>query len=147
MNGLPRIEITGTMPALPFLPAGVFKTEMIVRDWIDFDIKHTFNNVEMLSLTLEKIKGFPRLEVIGTMPTIPLLPAGVFKTEITVKSWVNYEIKHIFNEMEMFNFTFRMQKGYPRIEAYGTMPTLPFIPTGVFKTYIIVNSRVNYKIK
>merc|ERR1712042_96476 len=201
MNGLPRIEITGTMPTLPFLPAGVFKTEMIVRDWIDFDIKHTFNNVEMLSLTLEKIKGFPRLEVIGTMPTIPylpagvfktelivnnrdnyvlkhlfndvemlsltykrlkgyprievagtmptlpLIPAGVFKTEITVKSWVNYEIKHIFNEMEMFNFTFRMQKGYPRIEAYGTMPTLPFIPTGVFTTYIIVKSWVNYKIK
>merc|ERR1712042_401582 len=201
MNGLPRIEITGTMPTLPFLPAGVFKTEMIVRDWIDFDIKHTFNNIEMLSLTLEKIKGFPRLEIIGTMPTIPylpagvfktdlivnnrdnyvlkhlfndvemlsltykmlkgyprievagtmptlpLIPAGVFKTEITVKSWVNYEIKHIFNEMEMLNLTFRMQKGYPRIEAYGTMPTLPFIPTGVFKTYIIVKSWVNYKIK
>merc|ERR1712142_780591 len=201
MNGFPRIEITGTMPTLPFLPAGVFKTEMIVRDWIDFDIKHTFNNMEMLSLTLEKIKGFPRLEVIGTMPTIPylpagvfktelivnnrddyvlkhlfndvemlsltykmlkgyprievagtmptlpLIPAGVFKTEITVKSWVNYEIKHIFNEMEMLNLTFRMQKGYPRIEAYGTMPTLPFIPTGVFKIYIIVKSWVNYKIK
>merc|ERR1712042_282093 len=147
MNGLPRIEITGTMPTLPFLPAGVFKTEMIVRDWIDFDIKHTFNNMEMLSLTLEKIKGFPRLEVIGTMPTIPYLPAGVFKTELIVNNRDDYVLKHLFNDVEMLSLTYKMLKGYPRIEVAGTMPTLPFIPTGVFKTYIIVKSWVNYKIK
>merc|ERR1712042_391692 len=147
MNGFPRIEITGTMPTLPFLPAGVFKTEMIVRDWIDFDIKHTFNNMEMLSLTLEKIKGFPRLEVIGTMPTIPYLPAGVFKTELIVNNRDDYVLKHLFNDVEMLSLTYKMLKGYPRIEVAGTMPTLPFIPTGVFKTYIIVKSWVNYKIK
>merc|ERR1712042_285944 len=147
MNGLPRIEITGTMPTLPFLPAGVFKTEMIVRDWIDFDIKHTFNNVEMLSLTLEKIKGFPRLEVIGTMPTIPYLPAGVFKTDLIVNNRDNYVLKHLFNDVEMLSLTYKMLNGYPRIEVAGTMPTLPLIPAGVFKTEITVKSWVNYKIK
>merc|ERR1712042_278358 len=146
-NGFPRLEFTGIIPTLPIFPAGVFKTEVIVNNWLNYDIKHIFNDIEMLSLKLKELNGFPRVEIIGTMPTLSIFPAGVFKTEVIVNNWLNYEMKHIFNDIEMLSLTFRMQKGYPRIEAYGTMPTLSFIPTGVFKTYIIVKSWVNYKIK
>merc|ERR1719348_350657 len=123
LNGFPRILVTGALPSTPLFSAGAFKTEVIINNWQSYEIKHSFNGMEMLSFNAKMMNGFTRIEITGTMPTLPLIPAGVFKTEITVKSWVNYEIKHIFNEMEMLNLTFRMQKGYPRIEAYGTMPT------------------------
>merc|ERR1712142_776455 len=137
LHGYPRLAITGTMPTLPLVPAGVFKTEVIVSNWLNYDIKHFFNNVEMLSLTLKELTGFPRLEITGTMPTLPILPAGVFKTEVIVNNWFNYEIKHIFNDMEMLNMIFKMLNGLPMLEITGTMPTLPLLPAGVFKTEVI----------
>merc|ERR1712142_433843 len=103
LHGYPRLEITGTMPTLPILPAGVFKTEVIVNNWFDFEMKHIFNKVEMLNIVFKMLNGFPMLEITGTMPTLPILPAGVFKTEVIVNNWVDYEIKHIFNDMEMLN--------------------------------------------
>merc|ERR1712142_817670 len=147
LNGFPTIEVKGTMPTLPLLPAGVFKTEMIVSDWVGYEIKHIFNDKEMLSMTLKMLKGFPRLEITGTMPTLPLLPVGVFKTEVIANNWLNYEIKHIFNDMEMLSLTLKELTGFPRLEITGTMPTVPFLPAGVFKTEVIANSRFNYEIK
>merc|ERR1712042_31135 len=147
LNGFPTIEVKGTMPTLPLLPPGVFKTEVIVSDWIDYEIKHDFNDKEMLSMTLKMLKGFPRLEITGTMPTLPLLPAGVFKTEVIVNNWLNYEIRHIFDDMEMLNIVFRMLNGFPSLVITGTMPSFPFVPAGVFKTEIIVNNWFNYEIK
>merc|ERR1719187_748806 len=147
LNGFPRLEITGTMPTLPLLPAGVFKTEVIVSNLLNYDIKHFFNDIEMLSLTLKELNGFPRLEITGTMPTLPLLPAGVFKTELIVNNWFNYEIKHIFDDMEMLNMIFKMLNGYPRLAITGTMPTLPLVPAGEFKTEVIVSNWLNYDIK
>merc|ERR1719334_2424052 len=147
LNGFPTIVVKGTMPTLPLLPAGVFKTEIIVSDWVDYDIKHIFNDKEMLSLTLKELTGFPRLEITGIMPTLPILPAGVFKTEVIVNNWFNYEIKHIFNDMEMLNIVFKMLHGYPRLAVTGTMPTLPLVPAGVFKTEVIVSNWLNYDIK
>merc|ERR1712042_356170 len=147
LNGFPTIEITGTMPTLPLLPAGVFKTEMIVSDWVDYEIKHIFNDKEMLSMTLKMLKGFPRLEITGTMPTLPLLPVGVFKTEVIANNWLNYEIKHIFDDMEMLNIVFRMLNGFPSLVITGTMPTLPLVPVGAFKTEVIVSNWLNYDIK
>merc|ERR1719516_938514 len=135
------------MPTLPLVPAGVFKTEVIVSNWLNYDIKHFFNNVEMLSLTLKEVTGFPRLEITGTMPTVPLFPAGVFKTEVTRSSGYSYEIKHIFNGMELLNLKYQMMNGFPRVEIAGTMPTLPILPAGVFKTEVIVNNWVDYEIK
>merc|ERR1719187_969077 len=146
-DGFPRLVITGTMPTLPLVPAGAFKTEVIVSNWLNYDIKHFFNDVEMLSLTLKELTGFPRLEITGTMPTLPFLPAGVFKTEVIVNNWFNYEIKHIFNDMEMLNMIFKMLHGYPRLAITGTMPTLPLVPAGVFKTEVIVSNWLNYDIK
>merc|ERR1712240_253266 len=147
LNGFPTIKVKGTMPTLPLLPAGVFKTEMIVSDWVDYEIKHIFNDKEMLSMTLKMLKGFPRLEITGTMPTLPLLPVGVFKTEVIANNWLNYEIKHIFDDMEMLNIVYKMGNGFPRLEITGTMPTLPILPAGVFKTEVIVNNWVDYEIK
>merc|ERR1719392_414785 len=133
LHGYPRLAITGTMPTLPLVPAGGFKTEGIVSNWLNYDIKHFFNNVEMLSLTLKEVTGFPRLEITGTMPTLPILPAGVFKTEVIVNNWFDFEMKHIFNGMELLNLKYKMMKGFPRLEITGTMPTLPILPAGVFK--------------
>merc|ERR1719481_2209669 len=147
LDGFPRLVITGTMPTLPLLPAGAFKTEVIVSNWLNYDIKHFFNDVEMLSLTLKELTGFPRLEITGTMPTLPFLPAGVFKTEVIVNNWFNYEIKHIFNDMEMLSMIFKMLDGYPRLVITGTMPTLPLVPAGAFKTEVIVSNWLNYDIK
>merc|ERR1712142_55134 len=147
LNGFPTIEVKGTRPTLPLLPAGVFKTEVIVSDWIDYEIKHVFNDKEMLSMTLKVLKGFPRLEITGTMPTLQLLPAGVFKTEVIVNNWLNYEIRHIFDDMEMLNIVFRMLNGFPSLVITGTMPSFPFLPAGVFKTEVIVNNWFNYEIK
>merc|ERR1712142_872777 len=147
MNGFPRVEIAGTMPTLPILPAGVFKTEVIVNNWVDYEIKHIFNDMEMLNVVFKMLNGFPRLAITGTMPTVPFLPAGVFKTEVIANSRFNYEIKHIFNDMEMLKITFKMVKGFPRIEIAGKMPTLPIIPTGAFKTEIIAKNWKNYDIR
>merc|ERR1719481_1472892 len=147
LTGFPRLEITGTMPTLPFLPAGVFKTEVIVNNWFNYEIKHIFNDMEMLSLTLKELTGFPILEITGTMPTLPILPAGVFKTEVIVNNWFDFEMKHIFNKMEMLKIVFKMLNGFPRLEIAGTMPTLPLLPAGVFKTEVIGSSRYSYEIK
>merc|ERR1712042_342138 len=147
LNGFPTIEVKGTMPTLTLFPAGVFRTEVIVSDWIDYEIKHVFNDKEMLSMTLKMLKGFPRLEITGTMPTLPLLPAGVFKTEVIVNNWLNYEIRHIFDDMEMLNIVFRMLNGFPSLLITGTMPSFPFVPAGAFKTEVIVSNLLNYDIK
>merc|ERR1719334_2795516 len=146
-KGYPRIEAYGTMPTLPFIPTGVFKTYIIVKSWVNYKIKHVFNDVEMLDLSFKMLNGFPKLSITGTMPTVPFLPAGVFKTEVIANSRYSYEIKHIFNEMEMLKITVKMIKGFPRIEIAGKMPTFPIIPTGAFKTEIIAKSWKNYEIR
>merc|ERR1712142_1170888 len=147
LNGFPILEITGTMPTVPLFPAGVFKTEVTRSSGYSYEIKHIFNGMELLKLKYQMMNGFPRVEIAGTMPTLPILPAGVFKTEVIVNNWVDYEIKHIFNDMEMLNVVFKMLNGFPRLVITGTMPTVPFLPAGVFKTEVIANSRFNYEIK
>merc|ERR1712142_982882 len=147
LNGFPRLQSTGTMPSSRFFAPGVFKTDVIVTNWLNFDIKHIFNDMEMLGLTLKELNGFPRLEITGTMLALqPILPAGVFKTEVIVNNWFNYEIKHVFNNMEMLNIVFKMLNGFPRLVITGTMPTLPLVPAGVFKTEVIVSNWLNYDI-
>merc|ERR1712042_323666 len=147
MDGLPRIEITGNLPTTQLFTAGVFKTEMIVNNWLNYELKHIFNDVEMLNMTFKMLNGLPRIEITGTMPTSHYFTAGVFKTEVIVKNMLNYEVKHIFNGVEMLNLTFKMLNGLPRLEITGTMPTLPILPAGVFKTEVIVNNWFNYEIK
>merc|ERR1711970_945905 len=147
LNGFPRMEITGKIPTFQYFTTGDFKTEMIVNSLLDYEIKHTFNGVEMLRLTFGMLNGFPRMEITGKMPTIKYFTAGDFKTEVIVNSWFNYEIKHTFNGVEMLKLTFQMLYGFPRIEITGYLPTTPLFTAGVFKSQLIVKSLYKYEIK
>merc|ERR1711970_1143947 len=147
LNGFPMLEITGKIPAFKYLKAGAFKTEVIVNSWLNYEMKHTFNGVEMLRATFGMLNGFPRMEITGKMPTIKYFTAGDFKTEVIVNSWLNYEMKHTFNGVEMLRATFGMLNGLPRIEIAGKMPTLKYFTAGDFKTEVIVNGWFDYEIK
>merc|ERR1711887_362595 len=147
LKGFPRIEITGKIPTFKYFTAGDFKTEVIVNSWLKYEIKHTFNGVEMLRSTFGMVNGFPRMEITGKMPTFKYFTAGYFKTEMIFNSWLNYEIKHAFNGVEMFKLTFDMLNGFPRMEFTGSVPTTPLFTAGVFKSKLIVRSLYNYEIK
>merc|ERR1712055_152184 len=146
LNGFPRMEMTGNVPAFKYLTAGTFKTEVIVHSWLNYEVKHAFNGVEMLKLTFGMRNGFPRIEMTGKTPTFNYFSAGDFKTEVIVNSWLNYEIKHAFNGVEMMRLTFEMLNGFPMIEITGTVATTPLFTAGEFKTEVIVNSWLNYEI-
>merc|ERR1711970_1373477 len=99
LNGFPILEITGNIPTFQYFTAGDFKTEVIVNSWLTYKIKHTFHGMEVLSLKFEMLDGFTRIEITGNVPTTRLFTAGVFKSELIVKSLYNYEIKHVFKGM------------------------------------------------
>merc|ERR1712055_1169658 len=120
LKGFPRIEITGNIPTFQYFTAGDFKTEVIVNSWLNYEIKHTFNGVEKLRLTLKMLNGFPMIEITGNVPTTRLFTAGVFKSELIVKSLYNYEIKHVFKGMEMLNLKVAIKNGkMEMIMKYG----------------------------
>merc|ERR1712212_1187625 len=147
LNGFPRMEITGNVPAFKYLTAGTFKTEVIVISWFNYEIKHAFNGVEMLKLTFSMLNGFPRIEITGKTPTFEYFTAGTFKTEVIAHSWLNYEIKQASNGLEILKLTFGMLNGFPRIEITGYVPAFQYFTAGDFKTEVIVNSWLNYEIK
>merc|ERR1719193_2747358 len=147
LNGFPRMEITGNVPAFKYLTAGTFKTEVIVHSWLNYEVKHAFNGEEMLKLTFGMLNGFPRIEITGSVPAFKYFTAGDFKTEVIVNNWLNYEIKHIFNGVEMMRLTFEMLNGFPMIQITGTVPTTPLFTAGVFKSELIMKSLYNYEIK
>merc|ERR1711909_79516 len=147
VNGFPMLEITGNIPTFQYFTAGDFKTEVIVNSWLNYEIKHTFHGVEMLRLTVDMLNGFPRIEITGKIPAFKYLKAGAFKTEVIVNSWLNYEMKHTFNGVEILRLTFGMLSGFPRMEITGKMPTIKYFTAGDFKTEVIVNSWYKYEIK
>merc|ERR1719153_1783416 len=147
LNGFPRMEITGKMPTFQYFTAGDFKTEVIVNSLLNYEMKHTFNGVEMLRATFGMLNGLPRIEITGKMPTIKYFTAGDFKTEVIATRWLNYEIKHTFNGVEMLRLTFQMFNGFPRMEITGKMPPIKYFTAGDFKTEVIVNSWFNYEMK
>merc|ERR1719233_726636 len=60
------------------------------------------------------------IEITGNVPTTRLFTAGVFKTELIVKSLYNYEIKHVFKGMEMLNLKIAIINGkMEMIMKYG----------------------------
>merc|ERR1712002_711994 len=99
LNGFPMIEITGNVPACRLFSAGYFKTEVMVKNWFNYELMHIFNGMEMLNLRIAIING--KIEITGNVPACRLFAAGEFKTEVIVKNWFNYELKHIFNGMEI----------------------------------------------
>merc|ERR1719431_2231856 len=147
LNGFPMLEITGNIPTFQYFTAGDFKTEVIVKSWLSYDIKHTFHGMEMMRLTFGMLNGFPRMEITGNVPAFKYLTAGTFKTEVIVHSLLNYEVKHDFNGVEMLRLTFEMLNGFPMIEITGSVPTTPLFTAGVFKSELIMKSLYNYEIK
>merc|ERR1719312_1226802 len=104
LNGFPRIEITGNIPAFKYVTAGDFKTEVIVNSWLNYEIKHAFHGSE----------------ITGFVPTTRFFTAGVFKSELMAKSWYNYEIKHVFRGQEMLNLNIGILNGkMEMIMKYG----------------------------
>merc|ERR1712025_669844 len=147
LNGFPRIEITGNIPTFRYFTAGDFKTEVIVHGGLNYEIKHNFHGREMLRLTFKMLNGFPRIEMTGNIPSFKYVRAGGFKTEGIAHSWLNYEIKHTFNSMEMLRLTFKMLNVFPRIEITGSAPTTRMFSAGTFKSEVIVKNWYNYEIK
>merc|ERR1712002_1096086 len=81
------------------------------------EIKHSFHGEGMFTMKMYLLNGFPRIEITGNIPPeCQLFYAGVFQTEMIVNNWFNYEIKHIFNEMEMLNVNLAVNNG--RIEMH-----------------------------
>merc|ERR1711887_287210 len=120
LNGFPRIDITGNIPTFQYFSAGDFKTEVIVNSWLNYELKHSFHGMEMLSLKFQMMNGFPMIEITGNVPTTPLFTAGVFKSQLIVKSLYNYEIKHVFKGMEMLNLDIAISNGkMEMIMKYG----------------------------
>merc|ERR1712212_1273815 len=57
LNGFPMIEITGNLPTTRLFTAGVFKTELTVKNLYNYEIKHVFKGMEMLNLNIALING------------------------------------------------------------------------------------------
>merc|ERR1712002_1362625 len=129
MNGFPMIEITGNTPACHLFTNG--QTQIIMHNWYDYEIQHSFHGEGMFTMKMYLLNGFPRIEITGNIPPeCQLFYAGVFQTEMIVNNWFNYEIKHIFNGMEMLNVNLAVNNG--RIEMivkYGQ----------THKTHIVVD--------
>merc|ERR1712168_1268564 len=151
MSGFPMIEITGNVPACHLFSAGEFKTEVVIKNWFNYEIKHIFNGLEMLNLrpAIKMMSGFPMIEITGNVPACRLFSAGEFKTEVIIKNWFNYEIKHIFNGLEMLNLrnAIKMMSGFPIIEISGDVPACRLFSVGEFKTELMVKNWFNYEIK
>merc|ERR1712168_632837 len=145
ING--KIEITGNVPACLLFSAGEFKTEVIVKNWFNYELMHIFNGVEMLNLRIKMLNGFPMIEIAGNVPACLLFSGGQFKTEVMMKNWFNYEIKHIFNGMVMFGLRIKMLNGFPMIEIAGSVPACRLFAAGQFKTEVMVKNWFNYELK
>merc|ERR1719435_536460 len=119
LNGFPMIEITGNTPACHLFTYG--QTRVIMNNWYDYEIKHIFHGDGVFNLKLHLVNGFPRIDIAGNVPPkCHLFPTGVFKTEVIMTSLFHYEIKHVFNGMEMLNLNLAINNGkVEMIVKYG----------------------------
>eukprot|EP00092_Neocalanus_flemingeri_P016450 GFUD01017800.1.p1 GENE.GFUD01017800.1~~GFUD01017800.1.p1 ORF type:complete len:858 (+),score=176.57 GFUD01017800.1:29-2575(+) len=75
VNSYPRIEITGYVPATSYYKVGEFKTELIQNKLYDYEVKHTYNGLEILKLKIGLTK---------TNMEITLAYQNVLKTRMVV---------------------------------------------------------------
>merc|ERR1712002_278870 len=119
LNGFPMIEITGNTPNCHLFTNG--QTQVIMNNWSDYEIKHSFHGNGVFNLRLHLVNGLPRIDIAGSVPPeCQLFPTGVFKTEVIMTSLFNYEIKHVFNGMEMLKLDLVINDGMiEMIMKYG----------------------------
>merc|ERR1719370_2261280 len=74
-----------------------------------------------IAIKFKMLNGFPMIEIAGNVPPkCHLFPTGVFKTEVIMTSLFHYEIKHVFNGVEMLNLNLAINNGkIEMIVKYG----------------------------
>merc|ERR1712183_65767 len=88
------------------------QTQVIMNHWSDYEIKHSFHGDGVFNLRMYLVNGLPRIDIAGNIPPeCQLFPTGVFKTEVIMTSFFNYEIKHVFNGKEMLNLNLVINNG------------------------------------
>merc|ERR1719500_1608224 len=87
---------------------------------VTFTFQDPSQQLYNIAMKLKMLSGFPMIEITGNVPACHLFSTGEFKTEVMVKNWFNYEIKHIFNGMEMLNLRIAIINGkIEMIVQYG----------------------------
>merc|ERR1711970_1048564 len=118
-NNMNEVSVRGVME----LPGQQYKysTILSIREKY-FTITFQEPSKELFDIVIKfnMLNGFPRIEITGNIPTFRYFTAGVFKSELIVKSWYNYEIKHTFKGMEMLNLNITISNGkMEMIMKYG----------------------------
>jgi len=110
LNGFPMMEISGNTPNCHLFTNG--QTQVIMNHWSDYEIKHSFHGDGVFNLRMYLVNGLPRIDIAGNIPPeCQLFPTGVFKTDVIMTSFFNYEIKHVFNGKEMLNLNLVINNG------------------------------------
>jgi len=87
---------------------------------VTFTFQGPSQQLHNIVMKFKMLSGFPMIEITGNVPACHLFSTGEFKTEVMVKNWFSYEIKHIFNGMEMLNLRFAIHNGkIEMIVQYG----------------------------
>merc|ERR1719450_17026 len=98
-----------------------YSTLISIKDkYITITLQDPTEQPHNIVLKFKMLNGFPRIEVTGNLPTTHWFKAGVFKTDVIITSWYNFDVKHIFNGMEMFNLKVAIIDGKIEVIAeYG----------------------------
>merc|ERR1719450_1258388 len=98
-----------------------YSTLISIKDkYITITLQDPTEQPHNIVLKFKMLNGFPRIEVTGNLPTTHWFKAGVFKTDVILTSWYNFDVKHIFNGMEMFNLKVAIIDGKIEVIAeYG----------------------------
>merc|ERR1712042_16339 len=98
-----------------------YSTLISIKDkYITITLQDPTEQPHNIVMKFKMLNGFPRIEVTGNLPTTHWFKAGVFKTDVIITSWYNFDVKHIFNGMEMFNLKVAIIDGKIEVIAeYG----------------------------
>merc|ERR1712215_105845 len=91
VNGFPRLVISGKLPATRFFNAGEFKTELIQKKYFDFEIRHTWNGLDVFNCKVVLTEG--KLDM-----TLKYVSGVTQRVQATVE-WTGYTMKIVFPKM------------------------------------------------
>merc|ERR1711970_1300207 len=71
-----------------------------------------------IAIKFKMFNGFPMIEITGNTPACHLFTYG--QTQVIMNNWFDYEIKHVFNGVEMLNLNLAINNGkIEMIVKYG----------------------------